>query len=447
MSTIEPIASAGTWTTHLEALKKKKPAGAAGVLIRTVLRAAMAGFAVASRIAARVPPRPLRARREILITGNFASANWALAHLEPLVRADRCGGVWIVTNRPMPRHSRVHAICPPRWAVKLFGETPARLVTFALAAIRRRPDVIAGFHLLVNALTAGLLARLVGARSLYFCVGGPTEVLGGGAFGENRWFGRLPGPDAVIERRLIRAVSAFTIVVTMGERAAGFFRHNGVARPVHVIPGGLDGARFQIASPPAAAELILVGRLVPVKRIDRFLRTIGLLAGRFPQIRARIVGDGPLRPELEQMARDLGIADRVVFAGHCEHVEAELRRASIFVLTSASEGVSLALMEAMMSGLPPVVPDVGDLRDVVEDGVNGFLVKEPSAAAFAEKIAALVCDPALRERFSAAARRTASRHEFPAVAARWNTILAGLDEPPQPPVRAMDGEGARPART
>ena len=121
-------------------------------------------------------------------------------------------------------------------------------------------------------------------------------------------------------------------------------------------------------------DLILVGRLAPIKRIDLYLRAIEQVSRRLPDVTAAIVGDGALRTELEQLVEELGIGERVHFAGQQSDVEDWLSRSRIFVLTSDSEGLALSLMEAMMCGLPAVVSDVGELGELVASGTNGCLV-------------------------------------------------------------------------
>jgi glycosyltransferase involved in cell wall biosynthesis len=297
------------------------------------------------------------------------------------------------------------------------------MLTFMWLAIRHRPDIVGGFHLLVNGLVAGLLARLVGARSLYFCVGGPMEVLGGGVWAENRIFGLLETPDPMVERGLIRAVGELDLVVTMGTGAVTFFRQHGVDTDFRVISGSIDTKRFSPTSAPRPIDLILVGRLAVIKRIDLFLRAVGLVAKRVPTVTAVVVGDGPLRGPLERLSRELGIQDRVSFAGHQSKVEDWLRRARVFVLTSDSEGLALSVMEAMASGLPAVVSDVGDLGDLVVDGVNGHLVTERSPEAFAERIVELLTDEARRVAMSRAAISSAQRYEPDAVARQWEGAI------------------------
>lgn len=425
MIAMDPTTSpATTWTANLERLKAQSPPRPAASLVRRVLRLATAVYSAALAVAMRLPRRQLPEQVDVLVTGGFPSPNWILNHVRPITRSRRCARVIVVTTTRMPDVPGLLAIYPYAWAIRLLGETPARLFTFVAVAFFRRPHVVGGFHLLVNGLAAALLARLVGGRSLYFCGGGPTEVLGGGAYGENKLFSRLPAGDAVIERRLLAATRTFDVMVTMGNRAATFFEERSVRRP-HVIPGGIDASRFA-ANTADAAELILVGRLVPVKQVDVFLDVVRRVRHTHPTVRARIVGDGPLRSELEKQARELGVADTVVFRGRSDAVERELAEAQIFVLTSATEGVSLALLEAMMSGLPAVVPDVGDLRDLVHDGENGFVIESPTAERFADAIVRMLNEPALRRRLAAAARATALPHDVNAVATRWDAILASL---------------------
>lgn len=399
-------------------------------LYRRALRLALIAYHIALRVGGLVRRRP-RAQHagqpcEILLTGAFNSDNWINAHLRPLAAATRCTRLYIVATRVVPPTPNVTPISPPRWLRRVAGDVPARLLTFAWIALRRRPHYMGGFHLLPNGLATALLARLAGSRALYFCVGGPAEVLGGGIVSENRLFSRLEVADPVIERRLIRAVAAFDLVIAMGTRAVSFFRAHHINTQFHVVSGGIDAARFV---PPAAdaiptTDLILVGRLAEIKRVDIFLHAFQQVVRVLPMARASIVGDGVERPALRQLAHDLGIAHAVTFAGQRRDLDVLLRSARLFVLTSDSEGLALSLMEAMSCGLPAVVSNVGDLADLVEDGVNGYLLPPRAASAFAARIVELLSNPDRLARFSLAARAAALRYEMSAVAQRWGEILS-----------------------
>ncbi len=363
---------------------------------------------------------------EIMLTGRFDSANWILAHLGPLSASVECKRLYMVSTSPVPDLPKVVALYPSKWLIRVLGATAARLLTFGWAAIRKRPHCVGGFHLSFNGIVATIAARLTGARSIYFCVGGPPEVSDGGAYSENAVLARMETADAVVERRLLEFVAKNDLVVTMGSRAVRYFRDKGVDTCFHVVSGGIDPRRFQPSEERPSYDLILTGRLAHVKRIDVFLRAVKHVVEQIPTVKAAIVGDGELREELERLSIGSGVADNVVFGGRRDDIPEWLRRAKVFVLTSDSEGLSLSMMEAMMSGLPAVVSDVGDLADLVEDGVNGYLVPRRSPELLADRLVELLSDEAKLASFSQAARRSALRYETQAAIEQWNGILAGF---------------------
>jgi glycosyltransferase involved in cell wall biosynthesis len=210
----------------------------------------------------------------------------------------------------------------------------------------------------------------------------------------------------------------------MGSGAVSFFRGKGIDTDFHVVSGGIDPIQFERAKDFPSIDLIMTGRLVPIKRIDIFLLAIKRVVNDLPDVRAVIVGDGKLREELHQLATELGIGRNIDFVGHQDDVENWLRRSKVFVLTSDSEGLSLSMMEAMMSGLPAVVSDVGDLGDLVENGVNGYLVPRRSPELFANRLVELLTDTQKLKAFSQAARRSALRYETQETIQRWDNILA-----------------------
>ena len=388
----------------------------------------MLAHAAAMRAASLLPARPndppTGEGHEILLTGTFYSDNWIAAHLRPLAASPACARVSMVSVRPVPDIDKVEVVRPPLFLIALAGEVPARLVWFIWTAVRRRPHVVGGFHLLVNGLVAALVARLIGARSLYFCVGGAMEVVDGGIWAENRVFGQMETADPVIEEMLLRAVGQFDLIVAMGTNTIRYFRGRGVEGSLHAIAGGIDGRRFGPSTAAASVDLVIVGRLEPIKRVDLFLHAVARIAARIPGVTAVVVGEGSLRPSLERLAVDLGIGGQVRFVGRQDDVAVWLRSARLLVLTSDSEGLPLSVMEAMMCGLPPVASRVGDLSDLVEHGVNGYLVGPRAPEAFAERILELLLDPRLRARFSEAARRSAERHDIAEVSRRWDAVLA-----------------------
>lgn len=119
-------------------------------------------------------------------------------------------------------------------------------------------------------------------------------------------------------------------------------------------------------------KAVTVGRLIPLKRVDGLLEALKEL----PDLGLVVVGDGPERPRLERLARDLGVSDRVYFAGQRSKKEALglMAACDLFVLNSAHEGLPYVVLEAMALGLPVVATAVGGTPEVVRDGETGLLV-------------------------------------------------------------------------
>ena len=368
--------------------------------------------------------RPLSGKDcEIMLTGRFDSDNWILAHLGPLSASKKCSRVWMVSTNKVPSIPKVEAIYPPKWLMKTMGVTRARLLTFIFAAIRKRPDIIGGFHIMANGIAAVIIGRLLGARSMYFCVGGPAEIINGGIHSTDSYFKKMETADPVVENRLIKIIKASEMVITMGTKAVDFFREKGVQSVLEVVSGGIDSVRFKPTKEVPLYDLILTGRLVEIKRIDVFLKAVKHAVNKIPNIKVAIVGSGELRDELQKLSMNLGIENNVDFVGYQDDIESWLQKSRIFVLTSDSEGLSLSMMEAMMCGLPAIVSDVGDMGDLVEDGINGYLIPRRSPELFADRLVQLLSDPQKLEKFSLAAHQSVLKYEIQATVRRWDSII------------------------
>ena len=372
--------------------------------------------------------RSLALPAKIVLTATFYSEDWIKTHILPLARSSACSELIFVSSDILPDIPGADVRYPPPWMTKTTGNVGSRLIYFCYVCVRERPDLVGGFHLLINGLTALFIASLIGKRSIYFCGGGPREVVGGGYATENRIFGRLTAPDSRIERQLLRATGLFNLVITKGKSAKSFFRNHGVNSSIKVIHGAFDPDVFYPGAVPATADVIFVGRLSPVKRVDIWLQAIKLLKNDWPEIRTVIVGDGPSRHDLEELASALGLQENVLFTGWSCDVGRWLRQSRIFMLTSESEGLSQAMVQAMFCGLPPVVPDVGELSDIVVNNENGFLIKESDPAGFAARVDTLLSDAALIKEFAARAYRDVQFLRLDAVAERWTAIVENFAE-------------------
>src|SRR5882724_2333350 len=173
--------------------------------------------------------------------------------------------------------------------------------------------------------------------------------------------------------------------------------------------GGGESQAPTSVSPPLSTQVnaVTVGRLVPWKQVDKVLQAIARVDG----VGLVVIGDGAEHRALEDLARSLGLVERVYFAGARSKAEtlALMATCDLFVLNSTYEGFPHVVLEAMALGLPVVATAVGGTPEVVENGRNGRLIPAPDGGALQEALSTLVSCPQERQRLAAAARDTVER--------------------------------------
>lgn len=200
-------------------------------------------------------------------------------------------------------------------------------------------------------------------------------------------------------------------IVLQTERSRGFFCRKVGERAV-ILPNSLNPAfirpRFEGAR---VKEIVSVGRMDANKNHEMQLRALAALKDKYPEYTLVIYGDGELRAYIEETADKLGIAERVLLPGVVPDVAAHIWKASLFLLTSYSEGVSNALIEALALGLPVIATDVpsGGTEELVEDGVNGLVIPTGDLAALERAMDRLLGDPAYADRLGREAAKIQDR--------------------------------------
>jgi glycosyltransferase involved in cell wall biosynthesis len=167
-------------------------------------------------------------------------------------------------------------------------------------------------------------------------------------------------------------------------------------------------AERPVASGPRGAVVGVVGRLVPEKGVEVFLQAAVLVLAVVPHARFLVVGDGPMRADLEGRAANLGIADRVTFTGFRPDAPQIIAELDILAVPSRSDGSPLVVCEAMAAGIPVVASRVGGLPDLVADGHTGLLVGPGQAEELARAMVSLLLDPVAADEFGRHAREVAA---------------------------------------
>lgn len=196
---------------------------------------------------------------------------------------------------------------------------------------------------------------------------------------------------------------------------------------LRIVHCGVTPADWRYACERRAPGCLLaVGRLDEIKGFAYLIEACRLLAARGVPFECHLIGDGPLRPQLERQVAEAGLSDRVRLLGACkqEQVREWLYRASVFVLPSVvtargdRDGIPVALMEAMAVGLPVVSTRVSGIPELVEHGVSGLLARERSAEDLADCIERQLSDPAAARAMAERARAIVERDFDAATEAR-----------------------------
>lgn len=209
------------------------------------------------------------------------------------------------------------------------------------------------------------------------------------------------------------------------------------ARRCVLLENGIDTTEYSRRRPTTAAKAALglppgslvigaVGRLAPEKGFDILIRAVAALRHRHQDVWLMIVGDGGERPHLEQLAAEVGLSDRVTFAGWQTDVRSHFEAMDVFVLSSYREGLPNVVLEAMALEVPVVATRVNGVPRVVQDGKNGLLVDPGDPVGLAAALAALLTDPDRRAAYRAAGRRTVESHF--SFARRMDRLAAAYDE-------------------
>jgi len=187
-----------------------------------------------------------------------------------------------------------------------------------------------------------------------------------------------------------------------------------IGEKIFLIPNPIKDEFFNAQPSLQGYNIIYVGGLKPKKGISTLIEAFAEVAKVIPEARLILVGDGPLRPDIEKRVRELGLENKVLITGFIPNSQIPkiLEGASVFVLPSYSEGLSNALLQAMAAGLPCIVSDIEENREVIRHGVNGLLFPVGDSKALAKTLIQVLTDKELASKLAHEAREGVKNLKF-----------------------------------
>jgi poly(glycerol-phosphate) alpha-glucosyltransferase len=257
----------------------------------------------------------------------------------------------------------------------------------------------------------------------------------------------------VLPRRVetMRNFDRFDIVGVQTEQQAEAIRAMGFSGDnIRLLTGELPAG--SVASEPrmqrAMEKAVMVANLIDLKRIEHPIRAVAKLRDRGVDVTLTVLGEGPARPKLERLINALDVGDRVELPGYVDDVPDRLKSASFSMLTSASEGLPLSVMEAMGAGCIPIVYDITyGPRDLIEQGKNGYITPRGDIGALADQIEGfLSLNSETVDAMRRSAMKTVERYLPEVGYERWKTVLEELrpakqhDDRNEEPVQPVDAK-------
>jgi GalNAc-alpha-(1->4)-GalNAc-alpha-(1->3)-diNAcBac-PP-undecaprenol alpha-1,4-N-acetyl-D-galactosaminyltransferase len=278
------------------------------------------------------------------------------------------------------------------------------------AIVASRPDLIVSFVNTTNIMT------LLASWSLRV----PTIV----CEHVHPAFGGLGKISRFLQKRLYRRAALVTVQTHSG--LSFFPADRGYKTVVIPNPIALPDAEQSDHSQLFTDDrhLLAIGKLIPQKGFDLAIRAFAQVCDTHPEWTLTICGEGDMRGELEDLCRQLRLEDRVYLPGVVKNIDAQLRKADVFVLSSRFEGFPVTLCEAMACGVPVIATDcLSGPREIVHNGQDGLLVVTENVDALAVGLDLLMSDPVKRQYFSHHAPTVLNRFGVETVMAIWDGAI------------------------
>ena len=266
------------------------------------------------------------------------------------------------------------------------------VIGLAYRLLRKRNVRLIHAHRYKENVVGSILGKLLGVRALMSTVHGSPEPRGA----QTGWVFRLKEDvNCYVLGNWYSCVVAVSLDLMKQLLATGKFNRCKLA----VVHNGVPSVTPSSQGKPKERELQIgtAGRLVEVKDLNLFIDVAADVLQEESNVRFRILGDGPLKQQLTERVRRLGLADTVVFEGYREDAHGFYDDIDIYLNTSIHEGLPLSILEAMAKGKPVVAPMVGGIPEIIMDGEEGFLIESRESKEFAAKCLSLIRDRQLLE--------------------------------------------------
>ncbi|MHA1263845.1 MAG: glycosyltransferase family 4 protein [Candidatus Helarchaeota archaeon] len=274
------------------------------------------------------------------------------------------------------------------------------------ALVRISPDIIQGHQILPNGLITVFAGKILRRKTIVYARGG--EVYN----------------SSILMKKVLLGlvIKNASCILTVSRAMTRWMKKFWPNAPISTLHNGIELENYYHESKQSVSiDLIYIGRLIRSKNVTDAIRVISYFQDNEPPVTLTIVGTGPLEKELKQVANKLGVSDRVRFIGKVPHniIPRFLAKADLFIFPSTKEGFPNAILEAMGASLPILASNISGVRELVQNGVNGYLHTPEEIEELKQHLQFLIENEAKRGLLGAKSRELAAKY-------KWDRIIQQL---------------------
>ncbi len=255
-----------------------------------------------------------------------------------------------------------------------------------LLCLNKKTNCLVSVYFYPYGLITSIIQKISGVPSIHFLTGTDMRKILGSKKG-------------------LKMLKSGMKIIVRGEHSKTALRNAGIPeKKILILNNHYVFREQENNSAKKIYDIIFIGYLRPLKRLDILIEVVSKLQKRNSKLKCIIIGDGPLRRDLEQEVLNRGLTNNIHFMGYQSDIYEYLNSSKMLLLTSESEGLPMVIIEAMSCGLPVVVPAINDIPDVVFHDINGYLVSQLNVSDFSKYVSLILENSEIYNQLSINAR-------------------------------------------
>lgn len=333
----------------------------------------------------------------------------AVGFIKPIADIEQISEINVFRDQKALFYHKVNYYKPP-FNLRIFNQL-AKLIQM-LIKIKKDTKLAIGIYEIPHGLLAFLIGKLKGIPVIISIIGNPgyTKI--------------RKGFRKKITYFMLHRINSITVT---GNQSKQYLINDGIPRnKIYILPNSIDVKKFKsLSKVEKRYDIISLGRLSPEKELGNLLKIVNILKKTNTNIRVGIAGKGPEKERLEKMIIELSLQSNIHLLGYVNDIVEFYNSGKVFVLTSHTEGLPRTVVEAMACGVSCVASNIGDMEDVIDDGVSGNLIQDyRNLNEFADKIETILENNEIYNRFSEQAiRKIRNNYSYEAATKVWEIII------------------------